>query len=81
MRLGLVRPELADLARARIAEADADVHCVFGQIKRAVGELEDDFNLGPGLGERLNQRCQMPAAEAESGVDAEQAARCFSAGR
>jgi hypothetical protein len=54
---------------------------VFGQVKRAVGELEDDFHLGPGLGKFGNQRRQMPAAEAESGIDAEQAARCFSAGR
>ena len=31
-----------------VYNADGSVH----QVKRAVGELEDDFNLGPGLGER-----------------------------
>lgn len=70
-----------DAGIGRCAKADADVHGVFGQIERAVGELEDDFDLGPGLGEFGNQRCQMPAAEAESGVDAEQATRRFPAGR
>ena len=65
----------------RLAEADADVHCVFGQIKRSVGELENDLDLGPELGKVSNQRGEMAAAKAEGGIDPQQAARAFVAGR
>ena len=68
-----------DAGVGRGAEADAHVHGMFGQVEGAVGEIEDHFHVGIASREVGKGRGQVATAEAEGGVDAQQAAGHFAA--
>ncbi len=81
MRLGLIRPELADLARARIAEADADVvaagiwanpslelsHDKTGGARESTWRLAQPFDVSGRRGLRQDAaRLRLDATEADT---------------
>lgn len=63
----------------QVAEADGEVVTLLDQVDGAVGDVELDFDFGVALGEGGDQRGDHGAAEAERGVDPQQAARRLAA--